>query len=117
MKNISVDTVVTEIGNNLMQVRQWSVAGNTSVRIGSVSTGNLALAHQYGVKAEVLIELLEVDECGSIGGFAPGQKVRSLLGRFIWQYQRLDNPSFPEGNINKLVEAFNCEGSKEMISN
>jgi hypothetical protein len=41
-------------------------------------------AAEYEWKALALIELLEVDLCGSTGGFDLGQTDRSLAARIAW---------------------------------
>ena len=68
--------ILTQIESNLDAVDQWA--------------GHLDRQLHYQTRAEVLIEMLEVKNCGSIGGFDKGQKTphgnptAKLEQRFRW---------------------------------
>lgn len=51
------DAVLKRIDENMQQVRQWS------------DLAEYALAATYQAKTEALVELLEIADCGSVGGF------------------------------------------------
>ena len=60
-KSITIKDVLMEAGDNLCMVLQWS--------------NPLAISSQlkYYHKAECLVEMAEVMDCGSVGGFGSGQ--------------------------------------------
>ena len=64
--------ILKRIDENMQQVRQW------------VDMAEYALAATYQAKAEALVEVLEIADCGSVGGFDTkrGQpSVSSVKGR------------------------------------
>lgn len=78
--SIDRDAVLTAIHDNIRMVAQWE------------KMQDFATAAHYQARAQALIELLEVDDCGSVGGFdkARGQPSMplnlgpSILPRFKW---------------------------------
>lgn len=66
--------ILEQIESELAQVDEWR------------DMDDYGRAAQYFNKAEALIELLEVYNCGSIGGFDKGQDSDqdSVLERFAW---------------------------------
>lgn len=76
-RTITREAIVDRLQSALQQVDQW------------VAMKHYENAARYAAKAEALIELLEVDDCGSVGGFdkARGQNERmrqSLHDRYVW---------------------------------
>ncbi len=70
---LSIRGILTAIADNLASRDQWA------------DHKNYDNAAEYQFKAEALIELLEVDLCGSTGGFAPGQPpCHGVDQRFVW---------------------------------
>jgi hypothetical protein len=69
-------TILKAIRANLAAIEQWS------------EMEDYGRSYYYSSKAEALIELLEVDDCGSIGGFddVRGQPegYQSLKSRYKW---------------------------------
>ncbi|MGD1524350.1 hypothetical protein [Vibrio owensii] len=111
MDSISLDAAVSQIGSNLMMLRQWALYTPRSV-------GTLSQVQTYTQKAEAILELVETIECGSIGGFAPGQNnhYRTFLGRFLWQYKRVSEPTFPWEKVVQLIDYFDEKDYHELIS-
>ena len=64
--------ILKRIKEELQMLEQWREGDNL----------NFALDHQ--TRAIALIELLEVHDCGSVGGFAPGQTDQTIKGRYEW---------------------------------
>ena len=65
--------VLDEIAANLESIDQWA------------KTGHYRIAHEREIAAETLISLLEVNNCGSIGGFDKNQPSgQNLLERWKW---------------------------------
>lgn len=61
------------------------LAGGFSLIYQWMDSGNLENALKYKTQTEALLELAEVEECGSIGGFDKGQpRSKSLGDRFEW---------------------------------
>lgn len=58
---ITNDTIKEELEESLELVEQWK--------------NDPSNYFKYFNKTEMLVELLEVDNCGSIGGFDKGQKI------------------------------------------
>jgi len=70
-------TILDMIGDNFQSVIQWS---------GHADFGRCA---KYSDKAEGLIELLEIHDCGSTGGFDEDQPTASnLFDRWDWLYRK-----------------------------
>lgn len=70
---VTYNTIYSEILAKQQQIRQWK------------SFGDLARALEYQQQAIALVELLEVHNCGSIGGFDRGQPPSSSLdARIKW---------------------------------
>ena len=45
---------------------------------------------EYATKAEALIEVLEVLDCGSVGGYDSGfDQKKTLFGRWVWLYNKV----------------------------
>lgn len=71
---LTIQGVLDQIGSCLEQSEAW------------IST-NIHTACRRHDHAEALLELLEVNLCGSCGGFGPGQKTedqRNLTTRWQW---------------------------------
>jgi hypothetical protein len=79
-KALTYQGVLDEIASNLENANAWAVHKNWSN------------AAKYSLKAEALIELLEVHNCGSIGGFDNGQKPNSTLEE-RWEWLDGGNPN------------------------
>ena len=75
------ECLLYELIHNLHMVEQWDKPGNDY----DYRSTNM----KYLAQTEYVLELLEVMECGSIGGFANGQVDKSLAGRIDWQIRRL----------------------------
>lgn len=75
-KSILIKDIFKEIEDALQQVDQW------------VEMKDYCRANKYSDQAEALIELVEVADCGSVGGFgnhtAQGITDKSLAGRYSW---------------------------------
>jgi hypothetical protein len=72
-ESISVQKILEEVRDGFQQIAQWN---------GLSSIGN-KLEHYY--KTEALVELLEVFDCGSVGGFGEGQEDNNdLYARFLY---------------------------------
>ncbi len=70
---LSYAGVLRQIENDLCAIVQWA------------DMGAFTTAAEYAAKAEALIELLEVYNCGSTGGFDEGQQApRTLVTRWRW---------------------------------
>jgi hypothetical protein len=71
---LSYEGVIEQIERALLGCHQW------------MEMGQLTRAMEYQLHASTLIELLEVQNCGSVGGYDEGQqpKDRTLLGRYRW---------------------------------
>jgi len=68
-------TVLDAAASELASVKQWA----------DMESYDHAL-HHY-TRAEMLLELIEVEDCGSVGGFDKGQKPkhrRTLNSRLAW---------------------------------
>lgn len=77
--------ILNRIGHELGLVAQWSERP---------AWGQQMVGHHH--KAEALIQLLEVFDCGQIGGFDKGQsraQMRSLFDRWDWLYRKYDDPT------------------------
>jgi len=61
MGALTLEAVKVEIRSNLRQIAQWD------------SFDQINAKAKYYYKLESLVELLEVFECGSVGGFGTGQ--------------------------------------------
>jgi len=61
-RTITFDTILRTIADDFRAIDQW--AGDR----------DYSRAHEYAARAEALIELVEVQVCGSIGGFDSGQQ-------------------------------------------
>lgn len=88
--------ILNDIFSNFQQTTQWL-------------PDNMGNASKYMFKAESLIEMLEVDDCGSIGGYDQKSPVISKSGfllydRFIALVNRYDN----KNDIKKCCQ-FNLE--------
>ncbi len=69
---ITSKTIKEEIKSCIIQIEQWS------------ERKEYGRMYKYSIKLETLVELLEVDNCGSVGGFDKGQnplKNYSLIQR------------------------------------
>jgi len=61
--------------------------------IGWAESMSFDTAQKYNAHAESLIELLEVADCGSIGGFDDGQKYNcNLFYRWDWLVKKYHDP-------------------------
>ena len=74
---VTNQTIKKEIRETIQQVQQWH------------ELGNIQRYSQYAYKLEVLVEILEADNCGSVGGFDKGQPytgntIKGLYGRAQW---------------------------------
>jgi hypothetical protein len=79
---ISRETILKRIESCLESVEDW--AERTEFH-----DGNLDSAYNYQCQALALIELLEVDDCGSCGGYdarrgQPQYSRRTLKSRYEW---------------------------------
>jgi len=61
--------VLKAVRDNLLSIEQW------------VRMRHWDKAAEYAARAEALIELLEVDDCGSVGGFDKLRRQLESLGR------------------------------------
>lgn len=61
------------------------LAGNFGLIHQWMESGSIERVLEYKIRAEALIELVEIEECGSVGGYDKGQpRSRSLGDRFEW---------------------------------
>ncbi len=63
------DEIIKRIENHLAMVKQGSVQLRNLKRYGGVNVSFTASTFGYLYQAEALIELLEIWDCGSVGGF------------------------------------------------
>lgn len=85
-KNDSVKRLVIlkMIGDHLFDAMQWS---------GYKEPSCLHFAVSYYDKAESLIEILEVHDCKSVGGFDIGQPhPENIFDRWDWLFRKYHNP-------------------------
>jgi hypothetical protein len=76
--------VLNRIGDHFQMIIQWH-----GIKKPSCSESTT----QYFNKAMALIELLEIEDCGSTGGYDKGQPPAStLFDRWDWLYRKYDNP-------------------------
>ena len=93
--------ILNTIGEKLQNAIQWKESSNRSME-------SVQRFHQYMIKAETLVELLEVQDCGSIGGFDIGQEdfyAKTLFGRWLWLYEKYDNDVHEEFFNSKNTRA------------
>jgi len=57
-------TIKEAIKNKVEEIDQW------------LDAGHLGIAYDLSLKLTVLIELLEIDNCGSVGGLDKGQAIK-----------------------------------------
>jgi hypothetical protein len=77
--------ILNAIFSNFQQITQWLPS-------------NIENAAEYMHKAEALIEILEVDDCGSVGGYDPHNPVEDesgfeLYDRFLALVRKRNNIS------------------------
>jgi len=90
--------ILKAIGDQFQQMIQWG-------RMHSY--GNVAEAQ---AAATSLIELLEVHDCGSVGGFDAGfDRPRTLVGRWDWLYRKYNNPTKKRFGCNIVSYEEICE--------
>ncbi|MCP5004644.1 MAG: hypothetical protein GY941_12010 [Planctomycetes bacterium] len=77
--NIDAKVILERIHGHLESIDQWREVPSLSSWAANVL--------EYAYKAESLIEVLEVADCGSIGGFGQGQKYSG--GRLTDRYEYL----------------------------
>ena len=85
---MSIDRLVIlqKIGDHLQGVLQWSKPCN--------GADWMQTAYLDMVKAEALVELLEVADCGFRGGFDRGQpQTYNLFERWDWLFRKHHNPT------------------------
>lgn len=109
-------TILQEIFECFQQVTQWVPTHQTQADYSEGVT-------KYLYKAEALIEILEVNDCGSTGGFDPdmayGPRANDptrpdhyigLFGRFLWLVDKYGSEKKLEEscgfNIEKLTNFF-----------
>jgi len=64
--------IIETIAHHFAMIRQWR----------DMSTSSLESATGYYYKAVALIEVLEVDDCGSVGGFGNEHAINKLKGKY-----------------------------------
>lgn len=71
-------SILRAIDQNLEIAEQWKECPYKVEWVARVAS--------YSFKAEALIELLEVHDCGSVGGFDKGQEFpgSDLKKRYVW---------------------------------
>jgi hypothetical protein len=71
--------LLVKVINDYRQMLQWEIDENVMNRL------------QYFHYVEAILEEIEILHCGSVGGYAEGQKDKSLFGRiqFFYDYLRL----------------------------
>jgi len=89
--------ILNEIFDNFHQIMQWL-------------PDNIDTATEYMFKAEALIEMLEADDCGSVGGYDPKSPVIDETGfllydRFLALVRRHKNKSSIK-NLDTLSRYF-----------
>lgn len=98
--SISRDTVLKSIGDHLAQIAQW------------------AELHSYDfvvkdyLRAEALIQLLEIEDCGSYGGYDKNQpSARHIFDRFDWLCKKYGKApkDFIEYNSEEVFKHFGIE--------
>lgn len=76
---ISIDVLLREVGNHLAAYLQWT-------DFPSVAWANNAV--KYLCKAEAVLAIIEIYDCGSVGGYGIGQKAykdnKTLWHRWNW---------------------------------
>jgi hypothetical protein len=81
-----------------------TIAEHLECRDQWLESGHLASAMEYEFKAEGLIELLEVVNCGSIGGFDKGQPDARVVKdstreRFNWLKRKYSTLKIVNGRV------------------
>lgn len=112
MKNppdVSRDILLKRIADHLVQVQQWA------------EIHSYDLANNYSLKSEALIELLEIADCGSIGGFDRDQpRALNIFDRFDWLCKKYGRtPSdFIKLNYKEMLKYFgqNNDSKSKRIS-
>lgn len=96
METIQRSLVLDQIKLELTVAAQWKDRINT----------DCAGFYVRGLhKAEALIELLEIADCGSVGGFDKGQpRPRNLLDRYEWLRNKHNSADAPLNDV--LIKAF-----------
>lgn len=81
--------ILNQIAHQMAQVIQWEERRDPEW---------CELAAEHYRRAVTLIELLEVTDCGSVGGFDFGQREgdRTFFARFDWLVRKYDAPSVIE---------------------
>lgn len=83
-KRVSYKYVLNQAGGNLGSIKQWIL----------MQKYERAADHHH--RAEALVELIEVLDCGSTGGFSEGQNqagTQYLFNRWDWLYRKyVGNP-------------------------
>lgn len=95
-------TILNAIGDCFQQVIQWSEYKEPSW------SENVT---QYLYQAEVLIKILEIQDCGSVGGFDDSQpQPRNLFDRWDWLFRKYNDPKDKKFGCNiasyKNIKAF-----------
>ena len=85
--------ILQEIFECFQQVTQWMPSVDTDADYSSGVT-------KYLFKAEALIEILEANDCGSVGGFDANQKSRGLYERFLWLLDKYNKRSDVESSCD-----------------
>jgi len=84
MNSVKRIEILNNIGNFFQGVIQWRES------ITSDGEANVVKHLHY---AEALIQLLEVEDCGSVGGFDKNQPTpKTLFDRWDWLFHKYDNP-------------------------
>lgn len=87
--------ILKKIGEHLSQIKQWTRYN---------SYGHCAAYH---AKAEGLIEILEIDDCGSTGGYDLNQpRAFNIFDRWVWLYKKHNCPTEYK-NYKQIEEFFN----------
>ena len=103
MSNTKLDRtlVLDQIGENLLLIIQWDQVKKPEWVANSL---------KYSYKAETLIELLEINDCNSVGGWDIGQRrPQSLFDRWNWlinKYNNLDDLSLKISEYKQIKTFF-----------
>lgn len=74
-KHVSYKKILREIQENFQQIEQWN----------KYDKDYAIMLLDYTTRATCLIELLETERCGSVGGYDKGQpRGQNLMERFEW---------------------------------
>jgi len=99
---IPIKTLLDQVLEDLKSAQQWADHKDFDVDYRHI------VAHKHLVSAAAIIEVVEVYDCGSAGGFGEGQLISNgevsvymdiyypIFARFLWLYEK-----YVKGGVNK----------------